>query len=462
MAIYRLKIVGVHYAVNAEYESVAVETEEMHRRTVERLSELGTKCPAVVLIADPTNPVDAQAVVAHVEGKRIGFVNKAQLDTVHALMKAAGRQTLIARLDEVNAVKHGWMYVTVDAADDLQIEPLQGPSDEWKGWTCTLPVIAPDEARFACIEAEAVLETLLSAGEGEGEATKQGAMDDADWDLVESYIRLWLDNSLHDLSNESRLMRNHYIDALKHLRSRNTTPPRIGTLVEALEKQRTAICGNKRMHLRTGVWWKQLKASKEMQLLWDTWKGRVEDDMERSMNELDTLLRTLPFDLYGLMSHKGLFFSRLHYNRVPRKAFHEIVSAMLLRERTLMEAGSPETGRQAEPVKKEAVPPVADEEETLFIVEIPQELQTPEAKRILDRLQKKGYLDADLQPVGLSGAKKGVLAWELHDRLGIKNIWKAIGVLWKCNGETIRKERTKRITTPAIIEFTKKIKAVIY
>ena len=125
MAIFRLKIVGVHYAVNADEESVAVETEEMHNRTATRLSELDRRRPLVVLIPDTTNPVDARAVMAHVEGKRIGYVSKTQLDTVYALFKAAGRQTLIARIDEVNAVKHGWMYVTVQTDEDVLVEPLQ-------------------------------------------------------------------------------------------------------------------------------------------------------------------------------------------------------------------------------------------------------------------------------------------------------------------------------------------------
>ena len=98
----------------------------------------------------------------------------------------------------------------------------------------------------------------------------------------------------------------------------------------------------------------------------------------------------------------------------------------------------------------------------MFLVTIPKELQTPEAKKLLAKLQKKGLLDADLQPVGLSAAKKGVLAWELCDHLGIKTGWKTMGILWKCKGETIRKARDKGIMTDAVIEFTKKIKAVIY
>ena len=37
-----------------------------------------------------------------------------------------------------------------------------------------------------------------------------------------------------------------------------------------------------------------------------------------------------------------------------------------------------------------------------------------------------------------------------------------MGILWKCKGETIRKARDKGIMTDAVIEFTKKIKAIIY
>lgn len=450
MAIFRLKIVGVHYAVNADEESVAVETEEMHNRTATRLSEFDRRRPLVVLIPDTTNPVDARAVMAHVEGKRIGYVSKTQLDTVYALFKAAGRQTLIARIDEVNAVKHGWMYVTVQTDEDVLVEPLQPLADEWKGWKCEVPIIAPDESRFACVEAEAVLETLLPANLVAG------------IDLVEQYIRLWHKNSLHDLSNESRLTREHYItvlkEGLKEVSPDAMLVSRIEALVVALEKQRTAICGNKRMHLRIGVWWKQLMTSKEMQLLWDSWTGRMEGDMERSKGELDALLRTLPFDLYGLVNHKGLFFSRLHYNHVPRKTFHEIVSVMLLYERTLMEMQN-----GVEEGCHETLPPLKkEEEEDKFVVVIPQELQTPEAKKILAILQKKGYLDKDLQPSKLVGWQKGELAYVLCERLGIVRKWNVMATLWKCHSGTLRTNYSKNFTEQKAIDFSKELKSLIF
>ena len=54
MAIYRLKIVGVHYAVNPDSFASAEETELMHQRTAERLRELDEKRPRVALVPEPT------------------------------------------------------------------------------------------------------------------------------------------------------------------------------------------------------------------------------------------------------------------------------------------------------------------------------------------------------------------------------------------------------------------------
>ena len=73
MAIYRLKIVGVHYAVNPDSFASAEETELMHQRTAERLRELDEKRPRVALVPEPTNPVDPRAVMARVMGKPSGM-----------------------------------------------------------------------------------------------------------------------------------------------------------------------------------------------------------------------------------------------------------------------------------------------------------------------------------------------------------------------------------------------------
>ena len=72
MAIYSFRIVGVHYAVNPGSNSHAEETELMHQRTAQRLRELDEVRPPVVLIPEPSNPADTRAVMARVDGGRIG------------------------------------------------------------------------------------------------------------------------------------------------------------------------------------------------------------------------------------------------------------------------------------------------------------------------------------------------------------------------------------------------------
>ena len=491
MATYRFKIVGVHYAINPDSTSREEETELMHQRTAQRLRELDEKRPVVVLIPEPTNPVEERAVMARVEGVRIGYVSTAQLDTLHALFVASGVRILKATIESVEARKHGWMEVCVETEEEVRIEPQNQQDSPWMGWTSNLPELPVIDSRFAQMEAEVMLDDVLSKypifapqsvteshgvllsnhPDGEEEklcgtpcnsVVKEESV--VNIEVIESYIRLWLESSLHDLSNEARLMREHYIMRLKEMMSQNATPspkplPRIRGLVFELEKQRTAICGQKRMNLRVGKWWKSLLASEEMGRLWKTWVARTDGNWEQVLTDLVTTLRALPFDLHVYIDDKKVFFSRLHYSQVPRKKYWQIISLMLLHERTLMEMKKEEEGGC-----NQTLLPCQDEEtgNETFTVTIPQELETPEAKKVLARLQKKGILDEDLQPVKLSNTQKAVLAWELTERLRIKKRWAVMATLWKCNPETLRKSRDKGYDKNVSHEFEKFIKPIIH
>ena len=149
MATYQFKIVGVHYAINPDSTSQAEETELMHQRTAQRLRELDEKRPVVVLIPEPTNPVDARAVMARVEGMRIGYVDKTQLDTLHALLAAGGGRFLKATIESVEARKHGWMNVCVETEEEVRIEPQNQHDSPWMGWTSTLPELPTTDTQFA-------------------------------------------------------------------------------------------------------------------------------------------------------------------------------------------------------------------------------------------------------------------------------------------------------------------------
>ena len=141
MAIYSFRIVGVHYAVNPDSNSHAEETELMHQRTAQRLRELDEVRPPVVLIPEPSNPADTRAVMARVDGGRIGYVDKTQLDTVHALFQANGGRPLMACIESVEAKKHGWMMVQVESKEEVRIEPQNQRGSVWENWTCALPVL---------------------------------------------------------------------------------------------------------------------------------------------------------------------------------------------------------------------------------------------------------------------------------------------------------------------------------
>ena len=525
MATYRFKIVGVHYAVNPD--SCTDETEIMHQRTARRLQELDETRPAVVLIPEPSNPVDARAVMARVMGERIGYVDKTQLDTLHALLQAGGGLPLKATIEAVEARKHGWMIVCLEADKDVRIEPQNQSDSLWKEWSCTLPVLPATDSQFARIEAEVMLddafapqstpsstESFLNSQplviQSEAKNLENIAQPDVDapeilppfgrlddkmgdggqeennpcesvesvvgLNIIEQYLRIWLNSSLHDLSNEARLTREHYIMRLRELESQNATPgqepsTRIHALISAIEKQRTAICGQKRMNLRVDKWWKELLQSKEMEQLWGMWTLHNEGNSEPSLSEIDTHLKALPNSLYAFVDRKKLFFSRLYYSHIPRKKYWQIVSLMLLKDRMQVEGGResrPQVHSEMEGHRESRHPVLGSrlqEEQMLnepFTVVIPPELETPEAKKILARLQKKGLLDKDFQPKGLSQAKRGVLAWELCDHLRIKNCWKVVEVLWKCKGETIRKARDRGIVAGTVDEFSKKLKTIIY
>lgn len=69
---------------------------------------------------------------------------------------------------------------------------------------------------------------------------------------------------------------------------------------------------------------------------------------------------------------------------------------------------------------------------------VPDVFKTDEALALLTKLRQAGILDEADMPNGLSGAKKGVLAWLIAQRLGINDRWKAFEQFWNVNSENLR------------------------
>ena len=122
-AQHELKIVGVHYAVNPNYQEMEP-SPEMEERTIEVLKNLNEKLPRVVLMPEPTNPVDQLAVMARVRGKRIGYVSRFHLGAVHRILK----QTV-----DSEAIFQGYRLAFPENQAELDAYVIA--RDEYFGWS---------------------------------------------------------------------------------------------------------------------------------------------------------------------------------------------------------------------------------------------------------------------------------------------------------------------------------------
>lgn len=320
MSEYRLKIVGVHYAANPEYVPGIECTEEMELNTVERLKRMDETRPRVVLMPEPNNPVDPNAVMARAVGRKIGYVAKTDLVLAHRLLRCSGQRMMCAAMAEVEVCRRGSMYVSVEAEPEAVARTeVALPAFDRSRWTCTIASLDPHDKWLACQEAEYMLAHLLAhpTPETRGE-------------LME-YMRVWIDNNLHDLSRDTKLLREQYMAQLTALGDDKLTP-----LIRRIDKQRTALCGDHRMTYRL-AWWRELAASPQMELYWTRWTSRRGCDLWRDLRDIDRHLRMLPGDVYDYVDRRSYLFARLCALDIPRDILWNIYTLLLLRERICTE-----------------------------------------------------------------------------------------------------------------------------
>lgn len=87
-------------------------------------------------------------------------------------------------------------------------------------------------------------------------------------------------------------------------------------------------------------------------------------------------------------------------------------------------------------------------------------LHTPQGKELVEKLQQDGMIDEELQPVGLSGAQKGMLANFIASRLGIADMWQFFASLWKTTAGTLRSAYNRGLDQKKTSEFLDRLKAV--
>ena len=103
---------------------------------------------------------------------------------------------------------------------------------------------------------------------------------------------------------------------------------------------------------------------------------------------------------------------------------------------------------------------VEEVQETAQLV-CPAELQTQEAENLFEKLREAGMVDARMQPLNLSNAEKGMLAFELAGRLDIQNQWQVFATLWGTTPGALRSAYNRAIEQQKTMIFIEKIKSIL-
>ena len=90
--------------------------------------------------------------------------------------------------------------------------------------------------------------------------------------------------------------------------------------------------------------------------------------------------------------------------------------------------------------------------------ELPADLRTSEARKVMAKMVREGFIDKEWQPVSLSLAEKGVLAAQVSDKLGITTPWKTFGSLWNVKSESLRVAQSRGIDQDKTRKFLARVK----
>lgn len=314
-----IPILGAQYFANPKDVTASLTEAERDERTISLLTKVQALGGMVMLIPEPSNRHNPNAVLARHMGASVGYVNDDYLEVVHRALKRNGGRPLLAPITEVKVYRHGYLHVALPDVKEVSAEPVLHGVD-WSMWMVDVPLLPTSEAEYCRTEAEMMLEQTPFT---------QDALPQLSFN-----INLWLHGCANDLSHEARENRSRYIELLEA-----SCEPSVRMLAEDVKHQRNAICGKRMMAERTGAWWQELKASSDLQELWQKWQLRCKRRYWQNLQMIDDMLRRLPGDVYDDIGNLGKFFSRLYYLKVPRMAYCSILTLMLIRQLTCEKLG---------------------------------------------------------------------------------------------------------------------------
>ncbi len=93
--------------------------------------------------------------------------------------------------------------------------------------------------------------------------------------------------------------------------------------------------------------------------------------------------------------------------------------------------------------------------------EMPDELKTGKAQKIMQNLMDIGVVTEDFMPLGISTSEAAVLAYQIGIELEIKNIWSVFGNYWGPNPNSMRAACNRGMEQKKTAVFLEKVMPAI-
>ena len=101
------------------------------------------------------------------------------------------------------------------------------------------------------------------------------------------------------------------------------------------------------------------------------------------------------------------------------------------------------------------------EQHACGVREVPEKLNTNEAKEVMADLVDAGLLKENWQPNGLSGTERALVAKTVCEQLEINEVWQVFGQLWGEKPETLRSYLNKALDQKKSLKFQDRLKYIL-
>lgn len=311
------KAVSVRYIVNPELEDKRVlETEEMCRRTIERLEWLRDRKPRLVLMPDRKNR-DPHCVMVMAMGRRVANLSKEDALEARGMMTAMGVDRLRCDISEVVVGKHGYFFIRKpECCQPYVCEPL---GVDWSRWETEEMLLLPEDDLLGMESLSVVIrEDLLPCFNDDGVA-----------DELCEYLTLWMDAIRYNLCHEVQEEMRSFIRLLSA-----DGREKVRQMAVEIDHLRTKKGTSEMMRELVDTWWTGLLHSRTVNDSFALVKARCSHDtkqMWKILMHVNELMRGMPGELYNDVGDAYEFFSHLSYLAPPINAYRGVLSLYAIR-----------------------------------------------------------------------------------------------------------------------------------